>query len=452
MAEVETTRAGAVLTIVLNRPDVLNAFNAAMHAALADALAEAADPEVRAVVLTGAGRGFCVGQDLAEFSTMDTGDALRERYHPNVRAIRALEKPVIAAVNGPAAGAGLSLACACDVRIAAESASFVPAFITIGLVPDAGGSYFVHRLLGYARAFEWMTSGHKLSAQEARDWGLVTAVVPDAELARHASDLAERYAHMPTRGIALTKRLFDHAGTASLERQLELEARLQGEATKTPDFAEGVAAFREKREPQFTGAEPARHPVELVVADGRRRWRLTTALRFVLVLPHLVVLAGWSLVALLVAIAGWFVVLVRGSLPRSLHFFLARFLRYQAHVYAYEFLIAEPFPGFRGEPGSYPVDLVIAPPQPQNRWKAAFRLVLAIPAYVFASVLNSVLQVVALFGFFVALALGRLPKGMRDLGAYCIRYQAQTNAYLLLLTEAYPSLASSITATGELRS
>ena len=182
MAEIETRREDAVLTITLNRPDVLNALNAAMHAGLRAALEEAADPAVRAVVLTGAGRGFCVGQDLAEFSTMDTGDALRERYHPNVLAIRSLEKPVIAAVNGAAAGAGLSLACACDVRIAAESASFVPAFINIGLVPDAGGSYFVHRLLGYARAFEWMTSGHRLSAPEAKEWGLVTAVVPDEEL------------------------------------------------------------------------------------------------------------------------------------------------------------------------------------------------------------------------------------------------------------------------------
>jgi 2-(1,2-epoxy-1,2-dihydrophenyl)acetyl-CoA isomerase len=449
MAEVETTRAGAVLTITLNRPDVLNALNAAMHAQLRTALAEAADPAVRAVVVTGAGRGFCVGQDLAEFSTMDVGDGLRERYHPNVLAIRALEKPVIAAVNGAAAGAGLSLACACDVRIAAASATFVPAFINIGLVPDAGGSFFVERLLGYARAFEWMTSGHRLSADEAKAWGVVSAVVPDAELARHAGELAERYAHMPTRGIALTKRLFDHAGTATLEQQLELEARLQSEATRTPDFAEGVAAFREKREPEFTGLEPPRHPVELVVADDRRRWRLTAALRFLLVLPHLAVLAGWSVVALLVALAGWFVVLVRGSLPHGMHRFLARFLRYQAHVYAYEFLVAEPFPGFRGEPGSYPVDLLIAPPREQSRWKAALRPILAIPAYVFAQVLSTILQVVALVAWIVALCVGRVPKGMRDLSAYCIRFQAQTHGYLLLLTDVYPSLASGIVTPRE---
>src|SRR3954451_12224669 len=275
MGEVETTREGAVLTITLNRPDVLNALNGAMHAALRDALTTAADQTVRAVVITGAGRGFCVGQDLAEFGGGDTGDMLRERYHPNIEAIRALEKPVIAAVNGAAAGAGLSLACACDVRIAGESATFVPAFVNIGLIPDAGGSYFVHRLLGYARAFEWMTSGHRLSAQEARDWGLVSAVVPDAELAQHAHDLAERYAHMPTRAIAGTKRLFDHAETATLDEQLALEARLQNELARSPDFEEGVAAFKEKREPQFTGAVPEQHPVDLVVADDRRRWRLT---------------------------------------------------------------------------------------------------------------------------------------------------------------------------------
>ena len=256
MPEVETSRDGAVLTITLNRPEVLNAFNAAMHKALAAALKEAVDPAVRAVILTGAGRGFCVGQDLTEFreSPGDIGSRLRENYHPNVLAIRRLEKPVIAAVNGAAAGAGLSIACACDIRLAADSASFVPAFINIGLIPDSGGSYFVTRLLGYARAFEWMTSGRKLSAAEAHAWGLVSEVVDDADLAARTADLAAQLAAMPTRGVGMTKRLFDRAATSALEEQLELEAQLQTAATQTDDFKEGVAAFLEKREPRFTGS------------------------------------------------------------------------------------------------------------------------------------------------------------------------------------------------------
>lgn len=255
MAEVETARDGAVMTITLNRPDVLNAFNAAMHAGLAAALREARDPGVRAVVVTGAGRGFCVGQDLSEFREApgDVADRLRAQYHPNVLAVRALEKPVIAAVNGPAAGAGLSFACACDMRLAADSASFVPAFIGIGLVPDSGGSHFIARLLGVARAFEWMTSNRKLSASEALDWGLVSEVVEADSLAARAAELAATYAAAPTRGIGMTKRLFDHAATATLDEQLELEAQLQSAATRTEDFREGVAAFLEKRPPRFEG-------------------------------------------------------------------------------------------------------------------------------------------------------------------------------------------------------
>ena len=189
MSDVLTERDGGVLTITLNRPDKLNAFTGAMHAELAKALEEAADPDVRAVVITGAGRGFCVGQDLSEFEggTGDIAHRLRTTYNPNVLALRALEKPVIAAVNGPAAGAGLSFACACDIRIAADTASFVPAFSAIGLVPDTGGSYFVTQLLGYARAFEWMTTSRKLPADEALDWGLVSEVVPADELVARAA-------------------------------------------------------------------------------------------------------------------------------------------------------------------------------------------------------------------------------------------------------------------------
>ena len=255
MAEVETTRDGAVLTITLNRPDVLNAFNAAMHQALSAALKEAEADEVRAVAITGAGRGFCVGQDLTEFREApgDIGQRLRGNYHPNILALRRLEKPVLAAVNGPAAGAGLSLACACDLRLAAASATFVPAFINIGLVPDSGGTYFVRRLLGTARAFEWMTSGRRLSATEALEWGLVSEVVEDEKLAERAEERAAELAAMPTRGVGLTKRLFDNAENATLEEQLELEAQLQTAATQTADFREGVDAFLEKREPRFEG-------------------------------------------------------------------------------------------------------------------------------------------------------------------------------------------------------
>ncbi|MDQ3992681.1 MAG: enoyl-CoA hydratase-related protein [Actinomycetota bacterium] len=255
MAEVETSRDGSVMTITLNRPDVLNAFNAAMHRALGAALREARGDDVRAVVLTGAGRGFCVGQDLTEFREEpgNIGERLRGNYHPNVLAIRALEKPVIAAVNGPAAGAGVSVACACDLRIAAASATFVPAFINIGLVPDSGGSYFVSRLLGYARAFEWMTSGRRLTAAEAHAWGLVSEVVEADRLTERAAELASSLAAMPTRGIGMTKRLFDHAASATLDEQLELEAQLQSAATRTEDFREGVAAFLDKREPRFSG-------------------------------------------------------------------------------------------------------------------------------------------------------------------------------------------------------
>jgi 2-(1,2-epoxy-1,2-dihydrophenyl)acetyl-CoA isomerase len=255
MSEVLTALDEGVLTITLNRPDVLNALNAATHAGLAGALKEARDPEVRAVVLTGAGRGFCVGQDLAEFreGAGDVGARLRSTYHPNVLAIRALEKPVLAAVNGPAAGAGLSLAFACDVRIAADSASFVPAFIGIGLVPDSGATFFTERLLGGARAFEWLTSNRKLSAAEALDWGLVTEVVEADRLAERAAEAARVYASAPTRGVGMTKRLLDHAASATLEEQLEREAQLQLAATRTDDFREGVDAFLAKRKPEFKG-------------------------------------------------------------------------------------------------------------------------------------------------------------------------------------------------------
>jgi 2-(1,2-epoxy-1,2-dihydrophenyl)acetyl-CoA isomerase len=255
MAEVETQRDGAVLTLTLNRPDRLNAFDSATHEAFAAALKEARAPDVRAVVLTGAGRGFCVGQDLAELreGDRDVAALLRERWNRHVLALRGLEKPVLASVNGAAAGAGLSLACACDLRVAADSATFVPAFVSVGLVPDTGGSWLVPRLLGYARAFEWMCTGRRLSAADAHAWGLVSEVVDGKRALARTQELASELAALPTKGIAMTKRLFERAASTRLEEQLELEAQLQAVAVETEDFAEGVAAFLEKREPRFSG-------------------------------------------------------------------------------------------------------------------------------------------------------------------------------------------------------
>ncbi|HZQ03189.1 MAG TPA: DUF4389 domain-containing protein [Gaiellaceae bacterium] len=445
MAELATSRDGAVLTITLDRPEVLNALNAALHEALAAALAEAADPAVRAVVLTGAGRGFCVGQDLAEFAggARDVGTRLRERFNRHVLALRSLEKPVLAAVNGAAAGAGLSLALACDARIASEAATLVPAFIGVGLVPDTGGSWLAARLLGPARAFEWLTTNRRLTAAEALRWGLVSEVVPAEEFPARVAEVAQLFAAMPTRAVWQTKRLLDRAVSSELEQQLELEAATQAELVWTPDFAEGVAAFLEKREPAFTGEAAARfHPVQLVVDDDLRRWRLTVLLRWLLAYPHFVVASTWVVLAGLVAIVNWGITLGRGTAAAGLHAWTARAVRYYTQVTAYVFLVADPYPGFRGWYGTYPVDLDVAPPAPQPRWSTAFRILLALPAYVFAYVLTVVLEVVAVVGWFAALALGRMPRGMRDLMAYCLRYQAQTYAYLLLLTSRYPTLAS----------
>jgi 2-(1,2-epoxy-1,2-dihydrophenyl)acetyl-CoA isomerase len=445
VAEVEITRDGAVLTITLNRPDVLNALNKAMHDGIYDGLEQAKDPSVRAVVITGAGRGFCVGQDLQEFASGagSVADNLRENYHRTVLAIRSLEKPVIAAVNGPAAGAGMSLAFACDVRIASDAASFVPAFVNIGLVPDSGGSWLVQRVLGTARAFEWLATGRRLPAEEARQWGVVSEVVPAAELAHRTKEVAELFAAMPTRAVWETKRLLDSAETATFEHQLELEATTQAELTQSFDFREGVAAFLEKREPAFTGAAVVRsHPIHLVVADDLKRWRLTVALRGLLAVPHWIVLTLWTYIALPVTLVNWFITLVRGRPSEGVHAWTSRFLRYQAHVYAYVYLVADPYPSFRGWPGRYPIDLVIAPPTKQARWKTLLRIVLVIPAYVFAIVLGYVLLVVSFLGSFFALATGRYPKGFRDLSAYCLRFQAQTFGYLFLLTDRYPTLAN----------
>jgi 2-(1,2-epoxy-1,2-dihydrophenyl)acetyl-CoA isomerase len=256
-APIERRREGAVLQITLNRPDRLNALTRPLLAALGDALSEAEAPQVRAVVLTGAGRAFCVGQDLGELvgaGPREVGRLLREHYAPLIMRLQALEKPVLAAINGPAAGAGMSLALACDVRVAAESAAFVPAFLGVGLVPDAGASHALARLLGGPRALEWMVSGRRLDAGQARSWGLVSEVIADDAFPEVAAERARELAAMPTRAVALAKRLFRAAALGDLQDQLELEAELQEEAAGTADFAEGARAFLEKRDPRFTGS------------------------------------------------------------------------------------------------------------------------------------------------------------------------------------------------------
>ena len=253
--ELLVTHDGAVQTITLNRPSVLNALDLAMQERLAAALERAAQPDVRALVITGAGRGFCVGQDVGEFprDAAAVGELLGRHFNPAIRALRGLRKPVIAAINGPAAGAGLALALACDLRLAAASASLVPAFAGIGLVPDSGLSHTLPRLIGSAAAFDWIVSGRPIAAPEAAAMGLVTRVVEDADLAAATDALATQLAAGPTAAIGLTKELIGRSLESSLDDQLGEEARLQAIAAAGADFAEGVAAFLEKRPPRFTG-------------------------------------------------------------------------------------------------------------------------------------------------------------------------------------------------------
>ena len=255
-SELLVTHDGAVQTITLNRPDVLNALDLAMHERLAAALDRAAQPDVRALVITGSGRGFCVGQDVGEFprDAAAVGELLSRHFNPAIRALCGLPKPVIAAINGPAAGAGLALALACDLRLAAASASLVPAFGRIGLVPDSGLSHTLPRLIGSAAAFDWIVSGRRIAAPEAEAMGLVTRVVEDADLAAETAALATELAAGPTAAIGLTKQLIGRSLESSLDEQLDEEARLQAIAAAGDDFAEGVAAFLEKRPPRFTGS------------------------------------------------------------------------------------------------------------------------------------------------------------------------------------------------------
>lgn len=249
-----------VLTLVLNRPDKLNSFNEAMHMALRAGIQRAHDDaQVRAVLLTGAGRGFSAGQDLGDRDprkggpTPDLGQTLETFYNPTLRLIRSLEKPVVCAVNGVAAGAGANIALACDIVLAAKSARFIQAFAKIGLVPDAGGSWSLTRILGEPRAKALALTAQPLSAQQAADWGLIWKAVDDAALMDEARALARSLAAGPTRGLGLTKRLIQAAATNSLDEQLDLERDAQREAGRSRDYAEGVTAFLEKRPAAFRG-------------------------------------------------------------------------------------------------------------------------------------------------------------------------------------------------------
>jgi 2-(1,2-epoxy-1,2-dihydrophenyl)acetyl-CoA isomerase len=249
--------ADAVATITLDRPDALNALTVAAKLELLGAFeAVAADRSIRAVILTGAGRAFCSGQDLKERLEPDAAPLdveLRERYNPIIRAMRALDRPIVGAINGIAAGAGASLAFACDLRIAAEGASFLLAFGRVGLIPDSGATWLLPRLVGPAKAAEMALLAEPLSAADAERFGLVMRVVPDEALLDEARAIAGRLAGLAPRAIALTKLALDEAWGVDFEAALEGEARLQGEAGSTADHAEGIAAFLEKRPPRFTG-------------------------------------------------------------------------------------------------------------------------------------------------------------------------------------------------------
>jgi 2-(1,2-epoxy-1,2-dihydrophenyl)acetyl-CoA isomerase len=255
---------GAVALVTLNRPEALNSFTRRMHRALWDALDKAeADPAIRALVITGAGRGFCAGADLAEFDfepgpglveRADPGPVIEQAFNPTVRRLQALRVPTVAAVNGVAAGAGASLAMTCDLAVAAPGASFIQAFSRIGLIPDAGGSWFLVKKLGLARAMGAAMLGDKLGAQDAKEWGMIWDVAPEGQdCVEAALALAQRLAGMPTRALVATRALLRGAATRELDAQLDAERDTQSALGRTHDYLEGVMAFREKRPARFKG-------------------------------------------------------------------------------------------------------------------------------------------------------------------------------------------------------
>jgi 2-(1,2-epoxy-1,2-dihydrophenyl)acetyl-CoA isomerase len=251
---------GGIARLTLNRPDRLNSFNDAMHAEVRDALGRvAADTSVRVLLLTGAGRGFCAGQDLSDRAVapggeaVDLGASIERNYKPLILALRGLPLPVVCAVNGVAAGAGANLALACDIVLAAKSASFIQAFCKIGLVPDSGGTYFLPRLVGTARAMGLAMLGDKLTAEQAAAWGLIWQCVEDAELSAVTDKLLTNFAQASTRGLAAIKQAIHASSGNSLAAQLDVERDMQRRLGFGDDYREGVAAFIAKRPPRFTG-------------------------------------------------------------------------------------------------------------------------------------------------------------------------------------------------------
>jgi 2-(1,2-epoxy-1,2-dihydrophenyl)acetyl-CoA isomerase len=248
---------GSIAHISLNRPDKYNAFNRELALALQAALKESAeDVTIRAIYLTGSGKAFCAGQDLGEV-TQENGPSLStiliEHLNPIIKLIREIEKPVVAAVNGVAAGAGANMALACDIIVATESANFIQAFSKIGLIPDSGGTFFLPRLVGLQRATAYIMLGDKVSATEAAEVGMIYKVVPNEHFVKEAWSLAEKLAQMPTRALGLSKRALNQAFTNDLDRQLAVEEHLQSDAGMTEDYQEGVQSFLEKRKPVFKG-------------------------------------------------------------------------------------------------------------------------------------------------------------------------------------------------------
>lgn len=249
-----------VAKITLNNPDKLNSFNRQMGKELQDILDDcAANKEVRALLLTGAGRAFCAGQDLAEVipaegeATKDLGETVAYTYNPIIQKIREIEKPVIGAVNGVAAGAGANIAMACDITFAGQAASFIQSFRNIGLIPDSGGTYFLPRIVGTQRATAMMFLGEKIKADKAAEWGMIYKVCEDATLLEEALAVAKELAQLPTKGFGLTKRGINKGFSNDMQAQLKLEEELQREAGYTYDYTEGVKAFLEKRKPEFKG-------------------------------------------------------------------------------------------------------------------------------------------------------------------------------------------------------